>query len=43
MSFLNNTFAVEKDGRLSTIYGGTSENPKAVMPPTRQGRTGTGR
>ncbi|MEU4545611.1 DUF4185 domain-containing protein [Nonomuraea dietziae] len=31
--FLNNTFAVEKDGRLSTIYGGTSENPKAVMPP----------
>ncbi|MGV9305761.1 DUF4185 domain-containing protein [Nonomuraea sp. NPDC004354] len=31
--FLNNSFAVERDGRLSTIYGGTAEDPKAVMPP----------
>ncbi|MFD1934691.1 DUF4185 domain-containing protein [Nonomuraea mangrovi] len=31
--FLNNTFAVEKRGKLSTIYGGTPEDPKAVMPP----------
>ncbi|MFG1697739.1 DUF4185 domain-containing protein [Nonomuraea sp. NPDC049309] len=31
--FLNNTFAVERDGRLSTIHGGTPDAPEAVMPP----------
>lgn len=31
--FLNNTFAVERDGKLSTIYGGTAQKPAAVMPP----------
>ncbi|TDC99270.1 DUF4185 domain-containing protein [Nonomuraea deserti] len=31
--FLNNTFAVERDGRLSTIHDGTAEKPTAVMPP----------
>ncbi|TDE39998.1 DUF4185 domain-containing protein [Nonomuraea mesophila] len=31
--FLNNTFAVERDGRLSTIHDGTSDKPTAVMPP----------
>ncbi|MFI6604262.1 DUF4185 domain-containing protein [Nonomuraea sp. NPDC050536] len=31
--FLNNTFAVERNGRLSTIHGGTADKPVAVMPP----------
>ncbi|MER7504770.1 DUF4185 domain-containing protein [Nonomuraea pusilla] len=31
--FLNNSFAVERDGRLSTIHGGTEQRPAAVMPP----------
>ncbi|MGI5285489.1 DUF4185 domain-containing protein [Nonomuraea polychroma] len=31
--FLNNSFAVERDGRLSTIYDGTAAKPTAVMPP----------
>ncbi|TMR10190.1 DUF4185 domain-containing protein [Nonomuraea turkmeniaca] len=31
--FLNNSFAVERDGRLSTIYDGTPAKPTAVMPP----------
>jgi hypothetical protein len=31
--FLNNSFAVEDNGRLSTIYDGTAQNPTAVMPP----------
>ncbi|MFG1704836.1 DUF4185 domain-containing protein [Nonomuraea sp. M3C6] len=31
--FLNNSFAVERDGRLSTIHDGTAEQPTAVMPP----------
>ncbi|MFD2357379.1 hypothetical protein ACFSTC_61000 [Nonomuraea ferruginea] len=34
--FLNNSFAVERDGRLRTITGGTSQAPKAVMPPRDQ-------
>ncbi|MCG5218807.1 DUF4185 domain-containing protein [Streptosporangium sp. KLBMP 9127] len=32
-AFINNSFAVERNGRLSTIHGGTAEDPKAVMPP----------
>ncbi|MFC4011820.1 DUF4185 domain-containing protein [Nonomuraea purpurea] len=31
--FLNNSFAVERDGRLSTIHDGTAAKPAAVMPP----------
>ncbi|HEX4814280.1 MAG TPA: DUF4185 domain-containing protein [Nonomuraea sp.] len=31
--FLNNSFAVERDGRLSTIHDGTARQPTAVMPP----------
>ncbi|GAA3696488.1 hypothetical protein GCM10022224_072690 [Nonomuraea antimicrobica] len=31
--FLNNSFAVERDGRLSTIHDGTEAKPTAVMPP----------
>ncbi|MEV0999747.1 DUF4185 domain-containing protein [Nonomuraea sp. NPDC050202] len=31
--FLNNSFAVERNGRLSTIHDGTAEKPTAVMPP----------
>ncbi|MGP4097917.1 hypothetical protein [Nonomuraea sp. KM90] len=31
--FLNNSFAVERDGRLSTIHDGTAAKPEAVMPP----------
>ncbi|WP_336207515.1 DUF4185 domain-containing protein [Nonomuraea sp. LPB2021202275-12-8] len=31
--FLNNSFAVERDGRLRTIHDGTAAEPKAVMPP----------
>lgn len=31
--FLNNTFAVERDGRLRTIHAGSAAAPKAVMPP----------
>ncbi|MEV5887785.1 DUF4185 domain-containing protein [Nonomuraea fuscirosea] len=31
--FLNNSFAVERDGRLSTIHAGTAAKPTAVMPP----------
>ncbi|NUW43687.1 DUF4185 domain-containing protein [Nonomuraea rhodomycinica] len=31
--FLNNTFAVERAGRLATIHGGTPDKPAAVMPP----------
>ncbi|MFI6499831.1 DUF4185 domain-containing protein [Nonomuraea typhae] len=31
--FLNNTFALERDGRLRTITGGTPRRPKAIMPP----------
>ncbi|MGA4994635.1 DUF4185 domain-containing protein [Nonomuraea bangladeshensis] len=31
--FLNNSFAVERDGRLSTIHDGTAAKPTAVMPP----------
>ncbi|GAA2301586.1 hypothetical protein GCM10010149_58530 [Nonomuraea roseoviolacea subsp. roseoviolacea] len=31
--FLNNTFATERDGRLSTIHAGTPDKPVAVMPP----------
>ncbi|GAA3543592.1 hypothetical protein GCM10022419_024720 [Nonomuraea rosea] len=31
--FLNNSFAVERDGRLSTIHDGTTAKPTAVMPP----------
>ncbi|WP_113701523.1 DUF4185 domain-containing protein [Nonomuraea lactucae] len=31
--FLNNSFAVEDGGRLSTIHDGTEADPKAVMPP----------
>ncbi|MER6944424.1 DUF4185 domain-containing protein [Nonomuraea sp. NPDC000554] len=34
--FLNNSFAVEQDGRLATIHDGTQEQPKAVMPPRDQ-------
>ncbi|MEU7829439.1 DUF4185 domain-containing protein [Nonomuraea sp. NPDC049129] len=34
--FLNNSFAVERDGRLSTIHAGTTEKPTAVMPPRDQ-------
>ncbi|MEU7003276.1 DUF4185 domain-containing protein [Nonomuraea sp. NPDC046570] len=32
-AFLNNSFAVERHGRLVTIHDGTAEAPKAVMPP----------
>ncbi|MFI7105755.1 DUF4185 domain-containing protein [Nonomuraea sp. NPDC050227] len=31
--FLNNSFAVERDGRLSTVHDGTAAKPEAVMPP----------
>lgn len=31
--FLNNSFAVEGDGRLRTIHDGTVDKPTAVMPP----------
>lgn len=31
--FLNNSFAVERNGRLSTIHDGTEARPTAVMPP----------
>lgn len=31
--FLNNSFAVERNGRLSTIHAGTAAKPVAVMPP----------
>ncbi|MFI6324556.1 DUF4185 domain-containing protein [Nonomuraea sp. NPDC050556] len=31
--FLNNSFAVERNGRLQTIHDGTEQDPKAVMPP----------
>ncbi|MEV4076592.1 DUF4185 domain-containing protein [Nonomuraea fuscirosea] len=31
--FLNNSFAIERDGRLSTIHAGTAAKPTAVMPP----------
>ncbi|MBF8188642.1 DUF4185 domain-containing protein [Nonomuraea sp. K274] len=31
--FLNNSFAVERGGRLSTIHDGTARKPTAVMPP----------
>ncbi|MFI7615903.1 DUF4185 domain-containing protein [Nonomuraea terrae] len=31
--FLNNSFAVERDGRLATIQGGTDDKPEALMPP----------
>ncbi|MET7463771.1 DUF4185 domain-containing protein [Nonomuraea sp. NPDC005501] len=31
--FLNNSFAVENGGRLSTIHAGTPDKPVAVMPP----------
>ncbi|MFI7439178.1 DUF4185 domain-containing protein [Nonomuraea indica] len=31
--FLNNSFAVERNGRLSTIHDGTPAEPTAVMPP----------
>lgn len=31
--FINNSFAVERDGRLRTITGGTRDEPEAVMPP----------
>ncbi len=31
--FLNNSFAVERGGRLSTIHDGTAAKPTAVMPP----------
>ncbi|GAA4913776.1 hypothetical protein HD597_010522 [Nonomuraea thailandensis] len=31
--FLNNSFAVERNGRLSTIHDGTAGRPTAVMPP----------
>ncbi|AQZ68003.1 unnamed protein product [[Actinomadura] parvosata subsp. kistnae] len=31
--FLNNSFAVERDGRLATIHDGTPAKPAAVMPP----------
>ncbi|MFC5823004.1 DUF4185 domain-containing protein [Nonomuraea insulae] len=31
--FLNNSFAVERNGRLSTIHDGTEAKPTAVMPP----------
>ncbi|MFI6908443.1 DUF4185 domain-containing protein [Nonomuraea sp. NPDC050394] len=31
--FLNNTFALEREGRLRTIYGGRPGKPAAVMPP----------
>jgi hypothetical protein len=31
--FLNNSFATEVDGRLSTVHGGTAKQPAAVMPP----------
>ncbi|MCK2213982.1 DUF4185 domain-containing protein [Actinomadura sp. ATCC 31491] len=31
--FLNNSFAVERDGRLSTVHDGTAAKPAAVMPP----------
>ncbi|MEV0590242.1 DUF4185 domain-containing protein [Nonomuraea cavernae] len=34
--FLNNSFAVERGGRLSTIHDGTAERPTAVMPPRDQ-------
>jgi len=35
--FLNNSFAVERDGRLRTIHGGTPSEPAAVMPPRDAG------
>lgn len=31
--FINNSFAIEKNGKLSTIYQGSADDPKAVMPP----------
>ena len=31
--FLNNSFAVENNGKLSTIHAGTTAQPTAVMPP----------
>jgi hypothetical protein len=31
--FLNNSFVVKSGDRLSTVHGGTREQPKAVMPP----------
>ncbi|MEV6032713.1 DUF4185 domain-containing protein [Nonomuraea sp. NPDC052116] len=34
--FLNNSFAVERDGKLSTIHDGTAAAPTAVMPPRDQ-------
>ncbi|WP_219462581.1 DUF4185 domain-containing protein [Nonomuraea rhizosphaerae] len=34
--FLNNSFAVESNGRLSTIHDGTAAKPTAVMPPRDQ-------
>ncbi|GAA1608212.1 hypothetical protein GCM10009733_000400 [Nonomuraea maheshkhaliensis] len=34
--FLNNSFAVERNGRLSTIHAGTAAKPVAVMPPRDQ-------
>jgi hypothetical protein len=34
--FLNNSFAVERNGKLSTIHDGTVANPTAVMPPRDQ-------
>ncbi|MEV0235106.1 DUF4185 domain-containing protein [Nonomuraea sp. NPDC050786] len=34
--FLNNSFAVERDGKLSTIHDGTAQQPTAVMPPRDQ-------
>ncbi|MDP4503686.1 DUF4185 domain-containing protein [Nonomuraea turcica] len=34
--FLNNSFAVERNGRLSTIHDGTAAKPTAVMPPRDQ-------
>ncbi|GAA4050763.1 DUF4185 domain-containing protein [Nonomuraea soli] len=30
---LNNSFAVERHGRLETIYAGTADDPRAIMPP----------
>ncbi|MFI6736136.1 DUF4185 domain-containing protein [Nonomuraea sp. NPDC050451] len=34
--FLNNSFAVERNGKLSTIHDGTAAKPTAVMPPRDQ-------
>ncbi|GAA0218106.1 hypothetical protein GCM10009527_012830 [Actinomadura nitritigenes] len=31
--FVNNSFVVKSGDRLSTVHGGTAEQPKAVMPP----------